>query len=138
MRIHRSVSGNAPVCDGTEGILCGLGAKHANTPAILGREVLGSGLIGTRMNIVVQPLVSIVVPAYNEAKHIRECIESLLAQTYQNWECIIANNSSTDGSGEIARQYTAKDSRVQVYDNEHFLRAVPNFNQALRRMSPVS
>src|ERR1700749_1571107 len=136
MRIHRSVSGYAPVCDGTEGILCGLGAKHANTPAILGREVLGSCLIGTRMNIVVQPLVSIVVPAYNEAKHIRECIESLLVQTYQNWECIIANNCSTDYTGDIGRQYAAKVSRVRVHDNEECLRAVPNFNQALRRISP--
>jgi glycosyltransferase involved in cell wall biosynthesis len=90
------------------------------------------------MNIVVQPLVSIVVPAYNEAKHIRECIESLLVQTYQNWECIIANNCSTDDTGDIGRQYAAKDSRVRVHDNEEFLRAVPNFNQALRRISPSS
>jgi glycosyltransferase involved in cell wall biosynthesis len=89
-----------------------------------------------KLNAASQPLVSIVVPAYNEAKHIGECIESLLAQTYQNWECIVANNCSTDGSGEIARQYAAKDSRVRVYDNEQFLRAVPNYNYALTRISP--
>src|ERR1700722_1459160 len=85
-----------------------------------------------------QPLVSIVVPVYNEVQYIAECIDSLLAQTYQNWECIIANNSSTDGSGEIGRKYAAKDARIRVHDNEQFLRAVPNFNQSLRRISSGS
>ncbi|WP_158750239.1 glycosyltransferase family 2 protein [Acidobacterium sp. S8] len=81
-----------------------------------------------------QPVVSIVVPAYNEANHIAECLESILAQSYQNWECIVANNCSTDATAEIARQYASKDARIRVYDNEEFLRAVPNFNQALRRL----
>ena len=90
------------------------------------------------MSAFSQPLVSIIVPVYNEAQYIAECIESLLAQTYQNWECIIANNCSTDGSGEIGRKYAAKDARIRVHDNEQFLRAVPNYNQALRRISPAS
>ncbi len=85
-----------------------------------------------------QPFISIVVPAYNEAKHIAECIESILAQTYQNWECIVANNCSTDRSGDIAREYAAKDPRIRVYDNEQFLRAVPNYNHALRKISPAA
>jgi glycosyltransferase involved in cell wall biosynthesis len=84
------------------------------------------------MNIEKQPLVSIVTPLYNEEKHLRECIESLLGQTYQNWECIIANNCSTDDSGRIAREYAAKDVRIRVEDNQQFLRAVANFNGALR------
>jgi len=85
-----------------------------------------------------QPLVSVVVPAYNEAQHIGECIESVLAQTHQNWECIVVNNCSTDGTGEIARQYAAKDSRIQVHENEQFARAVANYNGALRRISGAS
>ncbi len=90
------------------------------------------------MNIEKQPLVSVVTPVYNEEKNIAECIESLLDQTYRNWECIIANNCSTDNSGRIAREYAARDARIRVEDNPQFLRAVANYNNALRRISPVS
>jgi glycosyltransferase involved in cell wall biosynthesis len=87
------------------------------------------------MNSTPLPLVSVVVPAHNEAKHIGECVESILAQTYQNWECIVVDNCSTDGTGEIARQYAAKDPRIRVSENEDLLRAVANFNSALRQIS---
>jgi glycosyltransferase involved in cell wall biosynthesis len=85
-----------------------------------------------------QPLVSVVTPVYNEAECLAECIESILAQTYQNWKCIIVNNCSTDGSGEIARQYAGKDPRIRVHENREFLRAVPNYNAGLRLISPAS
>jgi len=75
---------------------------------------------------------------YNCAEYIAECIESLLAQTYQNWHCVIVNNCSTDNSGDIARQYAAKHPQIRVQDNQQFLRAVPNFNVALRQISPTS
>ena len=81
------------------------------------------------------PLVSVVTPVYNNAKYLPECIESVLAQTYQNWDCAIVNNCSSDSSGEIARRYAAKDSRIRVLDNRQFLRAVPNHNHALRQIS---
>jgi glycosyltransferase involved in cell wall biosynthesis len=84
------------------------------------------------------PLVSIVTPVYNNAEYLPECIESILAQTYQNWDYTIVNNCSTDGSGEIARRYAAKDPRIKVYDNQQFLRAVPNHNNALRQISSES
>jgi glycosyltransferase involved in cell wall biosynthesis len=84
------------------------------------------------------PLVSIVTPVYNNAEYLPECIESVLAQTYQNWDYTIVNNCSTDGSGEIARRYAAKDHRIRVHDNDQFLRAVPNHNLALRQISPDS
>jgi glycosyltransferase involved in cell wall biosynthesis len=84
------------------------------------------------------PLVSIVTPVYNNAEYIAECIESILAQTYQNWDYTIVNNCSTDGSGEIARSYATKDRRIKVLDNDQFLRAVPNHNHALRQISPES
>jgi glycosyltransferase involved in cell wall biosynthesis len=84
------------------------------------------------------PLVSIVTPVYNNAEHIGECIESVLAQSYQNWDYTIVNNCSTDGSGEIARRYAAKDPRIRVHDNAEFLRVVANHNNALRQISPES
>jgi glycosyltransferase involved in cell wall biosynthesis len=90
------------------------------------------------MNPKSQPLVSVVTPVYNNAEYLPECIESVLAQTYQNWDYTIVNNCSTDGSGEIARRYAAKDPRVKVLDNGQFLRVIPNHNHALRQISPDS
>lgn len=85
-----------------------------------------------------EPLVSIVTPVYNNEEYLAECIESVLAQTYQNWEYTIVNNCSTDGSAGIARRYAAQDPRIRVLDNEEFLRVVPNHNWALRQISPKS
>ena len=82
-----------------------------------------------------QPLVSIVTPVYNNAEHLAECIESVLAQTYSNWEYTIINNRSTDGSGEVAESYARKYSRIKVVHNEEFLRAIANHNRALREVS---
>jgi glycosyltransferase involved in cell wall biosynthesis len=90
------------------------------------------------MNPTHQPMVSVVVPAHNEAQNIGECIDSVLGQAHQNWECIIVDNCSTDGTGEIARQYAAKDPRIRVRENTELLRAVANFNSALRQISDES
>ncbi|MGH9400492.1 MAG: glycosyltransferase family 2 protein [Terriglobia bacterium] len=84
------------------------------------------------------PLVSIVTPVYNNAEYLAECVESVQAQTYQNWDYTIVNNCSTDGSGEIARRYAAKDPRIRVYNNLQFLEVLPNHNHALRQISPES
>jgi glycosyltransferase involved in cell wall biosynthesis len=81
------------------------------------------------------PLVSIVTPVYNNGEYLAQCIESILAQTYQNWDYTIVNNCSTDESGEIAHRYSAKDPRIRVHDSRQFLRAVPNHNLALRQIS---
>jgi glycosyltransferase involved in cell wall biosynthesis len=85
-----------------------------------------------------QPLVSIITPVYNNEEYLSECIDSILRQTYQNWNYTIVNNRSTDDSGAIARRYAARDSRIRVLDNEEFLRVVPNHNLALRQISPAS
>ena len=85
-----------------------------------------------------RPLVSIVTPVYNGAEFLSECIESVLAQTYQNWDYTIVDNRSTDGTGEIARGYAAKDRRIRVHENQEFLRAIPNHNHALRQISAES
>ena len=62
-------------------------------------------------------LVSVVTPFYNTAAYLEECIESVLAQTYRDFEYLLVNNKSTDGSREIAARYAAKDPRLRLLDN---------------------
>jgi glycosyltransferase involved in cell wall biosynthesis len=83
-----------------------------------------------------QPLISILTPVYNGEKYLAECIESVLCQTYPNWEYVIVNNFSKDRSLEIARDYAEKDPRIKVLDNEEFLTALRNWNNTLKKMSP--
>lgn len=85
-----------------------------------------------------QPLVSVVTPAYNEEKSLAACIESVLSQTYSNWDYTIVNNCSTDGTLAIAEKYAAQDSRIRVITNDTFVSAVANFNLAFRRISAGS
>lgn len=59
------------------------------------------------------PLVSIIMPAYNAEKYIAEAIESVLSQTYSNWELIIADDFSTDSTAKIVDSYKKKDERVK-------------------------
>jgi glycosyltransferase involved in cell wall biosynthesis len=84
------------------------------------------------------PFVSIVTPMYNNAEYIAGCIESVRAQTYEHWDYVIVNNCSTDGSGEIARQFAEADPRIRVLDNKTLLPAIANHNHALRQISPDS
>lgn len=59
-------------------------------------------------------LVSIITPAYNAEKYIAETIESVLAQTYPNWEMLIVNDCSTDNTAKIVQSYAAKDKRIKL------------------------
>ena len=65
-----------------------------------------------------QPLVSVVMPAYNAEKYIDEAVGSVLAQSYANWELIIINDCSRDGTAEIARKYCTLDSRILVFHGD--------------------
>jgi glycosyltransferase involved in cell wall biosynthesis len=62
-------------------------------------------------------LVSIIIPNYNGAKYLPYCIQSVLNQTYSNWELIIVDDCSTDNSVSIVDQYIKKDSRIQLLKN---------------------
>jgi glycosyltransferase involved in cell wall biosynthesis len=84
------------------------------------------------------PLVSIVTPAYNEEDHISECIESVLAQTYANWDYTIVDNCSTDGTLSIAQKYAANDPRIRVITNDTLVPALANFNIAFRQIAATS
>jgi glycosyltransferase involved in cell wall biosynthesis len=85
-----------------------------------------------------QALVSVVTPVYNGEPFLRECIESVLAQTYSNWDYTIVNNCSTDRTLEIAQEYADRDPRIRIHNNETFLRVIANYNNAVRQISPAS
>ena len=60
------------------------------------------------------PTVSVIVPCYNLGKYLPESLDSVLAQTFPDWECIIVDDGSQDCSMEVAKAYAAKDSRFRV------------------------
>jgi len=78
-----------------------------------------------------KPLVSIGMPVYNGERFIRQALDSLLAQDYENFELIISDNASTDGTQEICLEYRAQDGRIRYYRNENNLGALANFNRVL-------
>lgn len=90
------------------------------------------------MALAQTPLVNVVTPVYNGARYLASCIESVLGQTYQNWEYIIVDNCSTDNSLEIAQNYARNDPRIRVLSNQEHLGAVANWNYSVSRMSPES
>lgn len=61
------------------------------------------------------PLFSIIIPVYNVAPYLRECLDSVLAQTFTDWEALCVDDGSTDDSGAILDEYAAKDSRFRVF-----------------------
>jgi glycosyltransferase involved in cell wall biosynthesis len=85
------------------------------------------------------PLVSVVTPFYNTREYLAECIESVIRQTYTNWEYILVDNCSTDGSSDIAKKYAAQfPDKIRLIRTDSFLSQVQNYNFALSRISPDS
>lgn len=84
------------------------------------------------------PRVSIVTPVYNGETYIRECIESVIGQTYTNWEYLIVDNCSSDGTVAIAEEYAKQDQRINVVKHSECFDVMPNWNRALRLISPDS
>ena len=65
------------------------------------------------------PLVSVVIPVYNVSRYLPQCLESVLAQTYQNVEVLIVDDGSTDGSGSICDRFAERDSRIRVIHTDN-------------------
>ncbi|MBH0031570.1 MULTISPECIES: glycosyltransferase family 2 protein [unclassified Pseudoalteromonas] len=65
-----------------------------------------------------EPLVSVIMPAYNAQNYIKQAIESVQSQTYKNWELLITDDRSIDNTQEIVEQYVAKDPRIKLFINE--------------------
>ncbi len=77
-----------------------------------------------------QPLISILMTAFNRESYISEAIDSVLKSSYTNWELIITDDCSSDRTLEIAKEYESSDSRIAVYKNERNLGDYPNRNRA--------
>lgn len=78
------------------------------------------------------PKVSIIVPCYNQAQYLTEALQSVLEQTYGNWECIIVNDGSPDNTEEIAQEWVSKDSRfIYLYKENGGLSSARNAGIAI-------
>ncbi len=66
-----------------------------------------------------EPLVSVIVPVYRTEQYLRRCLDSVLEQTYGNWECVCVNDGSPDGSLAVLEEYAAKDRRFRVFNQEN-------------------
>lgn len=64
-------------------------------------------------------LISVIVPCYKQVQYLNECLQSILNQSYQNWECIIVNDGSPDNTQEIAIKWTKKDTRFKYIYKEN-------------------
>ena len=76
-----------------------------------------------------EPFISIVLPIYNGEKYMRMSIDSILSQTYNNWELLIIDDGSTDCTAAIAQDYILKDSRVHYYKNPENMRLPKTLNR---------
>jgi glycosyltransferase involved in cell wall biosynthesis len=66
-----------------------------------------------------EPLISIIIPCYNQAQFLEETLNSVLSQSFENWECLIINDGSTDNSLEICNAFKSKDDRFLLFDIEN-------------------
>lgn len=64
-------------------------------------------------------MISIIIPVYNVEKYLSKCIDSVLAQDFEDWELLLINDGSTDNSGNICDEYAIKDSRIKVFHQEN-------------------
>ena len=74
--------------------------------------------------------ILVFVPTYNSEKYLRQCLDSVLQQTFQDWQCVISDDASTDKSVEIAKEYEKKDTRFKVLTHEKNVGAAINWNRA--------
>ncbi len=90
------------------------------------------------MSTPATPLVSVITPVYNGGEFLRECIDSVCAQSYGHWRLTILNNCSTDDTLAIAQSYALRDDRIRVVNNAAFLPLIANHNHAMTLIDPDS
>ncbi len=84
------------------------------------------------------PLVSVVTPVHNGAEFLAECVDSVLTQTYANWNFTIVDNASTDATPEIASRYAAIDSRIRHLRFDELVDVTASYNRAFESVDPES
>lgn len=77
-------------------------------------------------------MISVIMPVYNGEKYLRQSIESVIQQTYKDWELIIVNDCSTDNSRDIMQSYADADSRIRIVDNSINLKLPRSLNAGFR------
>lgn len=82
-----------------------------------------------------KPRVSLGIPVYNGEKYLEETLNSILAQTYTDFELVISDNGSTDRTQQICEQYAQKDPRVKYFRNAKNIGIAPNYNRAFELCS---
>jgi glycosyltransferase involved in cell wall biosynthesis len=80
-------------------------------------------------------LVSVGIPVYNGEKYIGEALDSMLNQTYTDWECNVVNNASTDNTENIVKKYAEKDKRIKLHNYKEFAHIVNNWNRTVLHIS---
>jgi glycosyltransferase involved in cell wall biosynthesis len=83
-----------------------------------------------------EPLISIIIPVYNRAELIKETLDSVLQQTYQNWECIVVDDGSSDNTWQVLLNYAEKDNRIKNFQRARFPKGAPtcrNFGMDLAK-----
>ena len=80
-----------------------------------------------------RPKVSVLLSVHNHEMYVGQAIESVLRQTYQDWELIIIDDCSQDRSPDVARQYQNQDDRIRFYRQEENKGAILTFNELLKR-----
>ena len=80
---------------------------------------------------LMKPDISVIMSVYNGETYLREAIESVIGQTFKNWELVIINDCSTDSTGEILSDYSLKDERIKVHTNEVNLKLPSSLNKAI-------
>lgn len=78
-----------------------------------------------------RPFVSVYIPTYNGEKYIKDCLDSVLAQTYQDFEVVICDDRSSDATVEIINEYARRDSRINFFQNEVNLGCVNNHKHCI-------
>ena len=91
-----------------------------------------NNLCDRKIQKIENDLVSIVLPTYNASKSINRCIESVIKQTYENWELICCDDCSIDNTYEILKYWSKFDKRIKIMKNEKNLKAAATRNKCLK------
>lgn len=71
-------------------------------------------------------LISIIIPVFNRQELITDCFNSIIAQTYDNWECIVVDDGSSDTTCDVVKSYAQKEQRIKVFKRDKKPKGAPS------------